>query len=167
MMDIQKLDRKIQRGYLLILENHAAAGCDEWLESWEGIKQLMVETGTKYIYELDEKFSWSGPPSEYVEHMKAELHAEGTKNPVYQQKCIAYCQELSNYIGEDAQAARNMGYIAKKGFYYIDVTDKDLLNQGAKEPPPLATQIKTSRNGPCPCGSGKKYKKCCGAKMVV
>jgi len=22
---------------------------------------------------------------------------------------------------------------------------------------------KTGRNDPCPCGSGKKYKKCCGA----
>ena len=22
---------------------------------------------------------------------------------------------------------------------------------------------KTGRNNPCPCGSGKKYKKCCGA----
>ncbi|MGA3212013.1 MAG: SEC-C metal-binding domain-containing protein, partial [Terriglobales bacterium] len=23
---------------------------------------------------------------------------------------------------------------------------------------------KVGRNDPCPCGSGKKYKKCCGAK---
>jgi hypothetical protein len=23
------------------------------------------------------------------------------------------------------------------------------------------------RNEPCPCGSGKKYKKCCGAKEAV
>jgi uncharacterized protein YecA (UPF0149 family) len=25
---------------------------------------------------------------------------------------------------------------------------------------------KIGRNDPCPCGSGKKYKKCCGAAMV-
>ncbi|PIS34833.1 MAG: hypothetical protein COT37_00570 [Parcubacteria group bacterium CG08_land_8_20_14_0_20_43_9] len=24
--------------------------------------------------------------------------------------------------------------------------------------------MKVGRNGPCPCGSGKKYKKCCIAK---
>lgn len=24
-------------------------------------------------------------------------------------------------------------------------------------------QVKPERNSPCPCGSGKKYKKCCGA----
>jgi hypothetical protein len=27
---------------------------------------------------------------------------------------------------------------------------------------PLATMLKVGRNAPCPCGSGKKYKKCCG-----
>ncbi len=28
--------------------------------------------------------------------------------------------------------------------------------------PPVG-QVKTGRNDPCPCGSGKKFKKCCGA----
>ena len=27
---------------------------------------------------------------------------------------------------------------------------------------PIHTQDKTKRNEPCPCGSGKKYKQCCG-----
>ena len=31
-----------------------------------------------------------------------------------------------------------------------------------KEPEPIASS-KVGRNDPCPCGSGKKYKKCCGA----
>ena len=26
---------------------------------------------------------------------------------------------------------------------------------------PVRTEPKTGRNDPCPCGSGKKYKKCC------
>lgn len=30
-------------------------------------------------------------------------------------------------------------------------------------PSSLITPVKVSRNDPCPCGSGKKYKKCCGA----
>jgi Protein of unknown function (DUF1186)/SEC-C motif len=29
-------------------------------------------------------------------------------------------------------------------------------------PKPLPTTLKVGRNAPCPCGSGKKYKKCCG-----
>ena len=27
----------------------------------------------------------------------------------------------------------------------------------------MAVSQKVGRNDPCPCGSGKKYKKCCGA----
>ena len=30
-----------------------------------------------------------------------------------------------------------------------------------EEPPPPPTRQKAGRNDPCPCGSGKKFKKCC------
>jgi len=38
--------------------------------------------------------------------------------------------------------------------------------QRAKNPEQfqLKATEKVGRNDPCPCGSGKKYKKCCGAK---
>ena len=34
-------------------------------------------------------------------------------------------------------------------------------------PPPEATvrTVKVGRNAPCPCGSGKKFKKCCGSPL--
>ncbi len=32
------------------------------------------------------------------------------------------------------------------------------------KPKPVVKSDKVGRNDPCPCGSGKKYKKCCGAK---
>ena len=38
-------------------------------------------------------------------------------------------------------------------WFYVD---------GQYNPKELATSKKISRNAPCPCGSGKKYKKCCG-----
>ena len=34
---------------------------------------------------------------------------------------------------------------------------------GAKQAPQVSTEPKIGRNDPCPCGSGKKYKKCHGA----
>jgi SWIM/SEC-C metal-binding protein len=37
---------------------------------------------------------------------------------------------------------------------------KMLLNR----PTPLRNPQKVGRNDPCPCGSGRKYKKCCGAR---
>ncbi|RLB85396.1 MAG: hypothetical protein DRH26_18335 [Deltaproteobacteria bacterium] len=54
----------------------------------------------------------------------------------------------------------------KHGWHYIigfepdkpeDISDLEkLLN-----PPQLLKSDKIGRNDPCPCGSGKKYKKCC------
>jgi uncharacterized protein len=35
--------------------------------------------------------------------------------------------------------------------------------EARKEPPPPAQSSKIGRNEPCPCGSGKKFKNCCGA----
>ena len=32
---------------------------------------------------------------------------------------------------------------------------------------PAAASAKIGRNDPCPCGSGKKYKNCCGANPNV
>ncbi|MDZ7377943.1 MAG: preprotein translocase subunit SecA [candidate division KSB1 bacterium] len=40
------------------------------------------------------------------------------------------------------------------------------VGEGAPEPgkrQPIRVGVKVGRNDPCPCGSGKKYKKCCGA----
>jgi uncharacterized protein len=34
---------------------------------------------------------------------------------------------------------------------------------GAAAPPQPVRSSKVGRNAPCPCGSGRKYKKCCGA----
>lgn len=34
----------------------------------------------------------------------------------------------------------------------------------AEAPEPLRVETKVGRNDPCPCGSGKKFKKCCGAE---
>jgi SWIM/SEC-C metal-binding protein len=40
-----------------------------------------------------------------------------------------------------------------------DITDLEIL---LNWPKPIEAQKKVRRNDPCPCGSGKKYKKCCG-----
>ncbi len=43
---------------------------------------------------------------------------------------------------------------------------KDAMNAGGDsslKKEPVRKTVKVGRNDPCPCGSGKKYKKCCGA----
>lgn len=44
------------------------------------------------------------------------------------------------------------------------MTDRDGSAKGPGRPAKSASAARTTgRNGPCPCGSGRKYKKCCGA----
>jgi len=44
---------------------------------------------------------------------------------------------------------------------YIEFVNEKTIT---KEPPIKRKTPKTKRNDPCPCGSGKKYKNCCGKK---
>jgi preprotein translocase subunit SecA len=37
--------------------------------------------------------------------------------------------------------------------------------QRGNKPQPVRVEAKVGRNDPCPCGSGKKYKKCHGANV--
>lgn len=39
---------------------------------------------------------------------------------------------------------------------------REIRDQWSKDKQAVSTKV--GRNSPCPCGSGKKYKKCCGAK---
>ncbi|MEW5760915.1 MAG: SEC-C metal-binding domain-containing protein, partial [Candidatus Thermoplasmatota archaeon] len=42
----------------------------------------------------------------------------------------------------------------------------DILNENKKVPNAYDKKHKIGRNEPCPCGSGKKYKKCCLGKEL-
>jgi uncharacterized protein len=48
---------------------------------------------------------------------------------------------------------------------WIEILNAARITQFAERMPPASAPLQTSkigRNDPCPCGSGKKYKKCCG-----
>jgi len=48
-------------------------------------------------------------------------------------------------------------FLKKDGnWYFVD-------GQLVPPKPEIRKQPKVGRNEPCPCGSGKKFKKCCGA----
>ena len=61
---------------------------------------------------------------------------------------------------------------SENGWHYIiglephkpsDITD---LERALNAPEPVRVE-KVERNAPCPCGSGQKYKKCCGSNSAV
>ncbi len=75
----------------------------------------------------------------------------------------------------DARALATIGTYRREQTEVAIQKNQSLSNSGtsgagdaqAGQPPPVAKTIrkktpKVGRNDPCPCGSGKKYKKCCG-----
>jgi hypothetical protein len=56
---------------------------------------------------------------------------------------------IDKYIAVDKKLAHNKGI-------YFESDEKKEIETYTREAP------KVGRNDPCPCGSGKKYKKCCG-----
>ena len=63
----------------------------------------------------------------------------------------------------------NMVAARAEWLYYLPEWDKHLtaekrkeLYKAQKNSKTVVNEVKVGRNDPCPCGSGKKYKKCCG-----
>ena len=66
---------------------------------------------------------------------------------------------------EQRKQKHKLDDLAKKSRSKEDLeAEKELLEKTEKVEPIKADQT-PSRNDPCPCGSGKKYKKCCGGKV--
>jgi preprotein translocase subunit SecA len=72
----------------------------------------------------------------------------------------------------DAEVGKAQERIKKSGYESVfksaGITTDDLKTvikeiQSEKSTPEVRSEPKIGRNEPCPCGSGKKYKKCCGA----
>lgn len=67
------------------------------------------------------------------------------------------------YPGEFDAATGSSDYDDDDDAYDVDV---DMATSRYSECEPyVRNQPKIGRNDPCPCGSGKKYKKCCGANV--
>ncbi|MDO5336112.1 MAG: preprotein translocase subunit SecA [Eubacteriales bacterium] len=97
------------------------------------------------------------------------LAAYGQRNPVVEYKMSAY--EMFNGMTEAIQED------TVRMLYHVHVEQKLEREQVAKvtgtnkdesgpKKPVQRTEQKIYPNDPCPCGSGKKYKQCCGRKKI-
>ena len=70
-------------------------------------------------------------------------------------------EQLQKFIDPFTVAVNNSRTWENKGYTPIEV--EALLERQIPEMPKIHRPKKTLPNQPCPCGSGKKYKKCCAA----
>ncbi|MBW1735568.1 MAG: preprotein translocase subunit SecA [Deltaproteobacteria bacterium] len=107
-----------------------------------------------------------------MDHMKegVGLRGYGQLDPLkeYQKEGFALFGELMDQIGEEALSMLFRVQIMREKPVEERRRKKKTLNlsHGGDDSGPVTVrrkEKKVGRNAPCPCGSGKKYKKCCGA----
>ena len=94
------------------------------------------------------------------------LRAYGQKNPLieYEREGYDMFEEMSHLIQEDTVRRLYFTVVARP-VERKQVAQPTSATHGGAEPEkkaPKKAQPKVGRNDPCPCGSGKKYKNCCG-----
>ena len=70
---------------------------------------------------------------------------------------------IGDHFGK-RQQDRKLADLADKARGKDDIADEKQLLKDAPKAEPIHAKTKPKRNAPCPCGSGKKYKNCCGAQ---
>ncbi|ADL08445.1 preprotein translocase subunit SecA [Thermosediminibacter oceani] len=142
---------------------------DRALEAYE---RKEAEIGDETMRELEKVIMLKVVDQKWMDHIDAMdqlregigLRAYGQRDPLVEYKIEGYemFQEMIKSIQEDTlrylfrvqlktapqrrEVARNLSYSHGDG----------------EKPQPVRKGAKVGRNDPCPCGSGKKYKKCCG-----
>jgi preprotein translocase subunit SecA len=101
------------------------------------------------------------------------LRAYGQKDPLleYKRDSFTFFQELTSMIHEDvirylfgfrmpSPREKREAVRAYKPAYSASQVSSE--RRTPQKQAPVRVEKKIGRNDPCPCGSGKKYKKCCG-----
>jgi preprotein translocase subunit SecA len=167
-----KLQEKIKEAVLKIYEDKEKLYGPEIMRQLEKYASLRVIDGKwqEHLFEID--------------HLKEGigLRAYGQRDPLIEYKKEAYqmFMELIDKVDEETvemifklqvaerapekrEPTREMKTIHQSaaGMGYAQAQPSEEVSSG--KPKPIRVEKKIGRNDPCPCGSGKKYKKCCGA----
>lgn len=96
------------------------------------------------------------------------LRAYGQRDPLveYRKEGLRLFNEMKETIAEEA--VKLLPHIGAGLAQVEEVERKEVNNKSssgggaARSKPVVKNESEVGRNDPCPCGSGKKYKKCCG-----
>jgi len=126
------------------------------------------EMGSETMREIEKAILLRIIDNKWMDHIGAmdqlrngiNLRAYAQRDPLIEYQFEAYeaFQAMVFSIKEDV-----VRYVLRVKVVERPEERKMVMNQGEEtEKKPIRTGAKTGRNDPCPCGSGKKYKKCCG-----
>ncbi|MCL1790710.1 MAG: SEC-C metal-binding domain-containing protein, partial [Peptococcaceae bacterium] len=129
-----ELMRGIERAVMLqIVDNH-------WKDHLDAMDMLREGIGLRAYGQRDPLVEYRNEAYDMFQNMISSI----------QEEVVTYIMRVTPRVTETVQEKPK------------NVTE-NLYNEGASAKQPHRAGDKIGRNDPCPCGSGKKYKKCCGS----
>ena len=131
--------REVERIILLqSVDNH-------WIDHIDAMDQLRQGIGLRAIGQIDPVIAYKMEGFEMFDEM----------NSLIRQDTVAYLFNIQVEIPVERKAVVDVDSLESPA------TEED-FEEKAKKGKQAVAETKVGRNDPCPCGSGKKYKNCCG-----
>ncbi len=131
------------------------------------------EIGSEQLREIERVILLRVVDDKWMDHLDAMdqlrqgigLRAYGQKDPLVEYKFEGY-QMFQNMISsiqeEVVRYIFRVSVVEEPAVQHRNVVENRYEEENGHRP--VKAEKKIGRNDPCPCGSGKKYKKCCGAQ---
>jgi preprotein translocase subunit SecA len=142
----------------------------ESAQSFYKLKEQEIEQGGQSMREIERILLLRAVDTKWMAHIDAMdqlrqgigLRAYGQRDPIveYRREGFDMFDEMIHEIQEDTVTM----------LYHVKLTTKPMQREAPRvvEAPKKVLDSsgnKLGRNAPCPCGSGKKYKNCCGREQ--
>ena len=148
-LDVQGAEASVLRGAQKVLEGAHVVVCEADIDDFQTINSRLVEAGLR-LYDL-------------VALNRVEDDTLGWFYPIYIGQSLdflrprAFWEEKDNAAVIAAQDQRRTALLASNA-QFLDHVRRTRMAEGDPSQKP-------GRNAPCSCGSGKKFKHCCGAHL--
>ena len=142
-------------------------------QAFQFYEQREQELGEETMRELERVIMLRVVDEKWMDHLDAMdelrqgigLRAYGQRDPLVEYKFEAY--EMFNEMISDIQAdilryALRVSIVEQPQTPQVQNLVENRYTEDDTPRQPVRVENRTGRNDPCPCGSGKKYKKCCG-----
>ncbi|MBN1626689.1 MAG: preprotein translocase subunit SecA [Deltaproteobacteria bacterium] len=160
-LDYENLVDLLKKQTKEAFENKTRDIAKEGLESFQRIVMLQI-IDKNWIMHLQD-----------MDHMKEGigLRGYGQLDPLreYKKEGFSLFEELMNRVSEEIITTLSRIQVRRQRPEEIPMKKRAMrFSHGDEGDKPVTVRRKgekIGRNDPCPCGSGKKYKKCCGANL--
>lgn len=154
---------------------------DRAMKVWESKEERF---GAEKIREMERSILLRNVDEKWMDHLETMdnlrgsigLQAYAQRNPLTEYKIASFdlFEEMILSIRDDT-ARQVLSFVPREREVRTQVakpTEEGFMKTGQapqKQPPkqaPIRKEIQAGPNDPCPCGSGKKFKKCCGSPAL-